>query len=57
MVTGVLDKHTDSAFPADKAVFFSKIGNSLPDVTVSLSLDHNIRYIQGLFNSYQDLRR
>jgi hypothetical protein len=49
MVTGVLDEHTDSAFPADEAVFFSRIGNNLPDLTVSLPLDHNIQYIQRLF--------
>jgi len=41
MVTGVLDEHTDSAFPADEAVFFSQIGNNLPDLTLSLPLDHS----------------
>ena len=49
MVTGALDEHTDSAFPADETVFFSKIGNNLPDLTVSLPLDHTIQYIQRLF--------
>jgi len=49
MVTGVLDEHIDSAFPADEAVFFSKIGNNLPDLRVSLPLDHNIEYMQRLF--------
>ena len=49
MVTGVLDEHTDSTFPADEALFFSKIGNNLPDLTVSLPLDCNIQYIKILF--------
>jgi hypothetical protein len=36
----------DSTFPEDEAVFFSKTGNNLPDLTVSLPLDHNIQYTE-----------
>jgi hypothetical protein len=49
MVIGVLYEYTDSAFPADEVLFFSKISNNLPDLTVSLPLDHNMQYIQRLF--------